>query len=93
MFLYSTKNPYLLTSKIALDINPLIHHVPKWSDTLKYLAANAAYFSKHACPFWDVIYQETNNYLQLLHAVQELRNSLHVRRNFWCLIMAPIKLM
>ena len=30
---------------------------------------------------------DINNYLLLVHAVQELRSSLHVRRNFWCLII------
>ena len=29
--------------------------------------------------------------LLLVHAVQELHSCMHIRRNFWCLIMAPIK--
>ena len=33
------------------------------------------------------------NSLQFVLAVQELRKSLHVRRNFWCLIMLSTKLM
>ena len=35
---------------------------------------------------------EVNNYLLLVHAVQELRSSLHVRRSIWCLIMTSTKL-
>ena len=35
---------------------------------------------------------DINNYLLLVHVVQELRSSLHARHNFWCLIMVSIKL-
>ena len=30
---------------------------------------------------------DVDNYLLLVHAVQELRSSLHNRCNFWCLII------
>ena len=35
---------------------------------------------------------DINNYLLLVQVVQELCSSLHVRHDFWCLIMASIKL-
>ena len=35
---------------------------------------------------------DCNNYLLLVHAVQELHSSMYVRRSFWCLIMASTKL-
>ena len=31
---------------------------------------------------------DVNDYMLLVHVVQELLSSLHVTRSFWCLIMA-----
>ena len=42
---------------------------------------------KHFYLLTAKISSDVNNSLLLVHPSQELYNSLHVRRNFWCLIM------
>ena len=38
------------------DLNPLMHNVTKWSDTLKNLAVFVARFLKFVRPFWDIMH-------------------------------------
>ena len=47
--------PEAIKSSHLLDtFNPLMHNAPKWSDTFKNLAANAARFLKCVLPFKDI---------------------------------------
>ena len=53
--LIKTRISLLKTWLIWLEgINPLMHNVPKWSDT------HAARFLKYEWPLWDIIYERLN---------------------------------
>ena len=47
---------YIVTITLSpLHCHPLMHNVPKWSDTL-FLSENVARFLKCVWPFWDVMH-------------------------------------
>ena len=70
---------YLLTAIVIPDVNPLMHNAPKWYKHLLHIFK--------ACLTIFRPYVSVNNSMLTLHPVQELRSSLHVRYNFWCLII------
>ena len=87
-FLFFMKLSYMATLKITPDVNPLFHNVEKWPKILlKNCGVNTARFLKYVWPFFNIMKQRVNNSLWFLHVVQDLGDSLNVRRNFWCLIM------
>ena len=76
---FSRSDSYLLTAIVIPDVNPLMHNAPKWYKHLLQIFK--------ACLTIFRPYVSVNNSMLILHPVQELRSSLHVRYNFWCLII------
>ena len=54
-----------------------MHNVPKWSDTLKNHAANAARFLNCVWPFWEIMHlrvkSDQENYVEKVMAVKSLK--------------------
>ena len=73
---------FIRTSKILMRLGVLFLKV----FSFKMLLSCSYFFMKNACLITAKINLDINNYLQFLYAVQELGNSLHVRRMFCCLI-------
>ena len=54
--------------------------------SFKMLLLCSYFFMNNAYLIMANITLDINNYLEFLYAAQELGDSLHVRRTFWCLI-------
>ena len=94
---------HLLTYWIAfgqLHFYLLIFDILRMFDTLqsspikpvKFSVSKCSYFpSKHSCLLTATMTPDVDNFLLLVHGVQELHSSLDVTRNFWSLIIASTK--